>query len=390
MLRSPFLAALLWLCALPAIAADPVALPPSWPQAPQLPARAWVLLDASSVQVLAEHNADEPMEPASLTKLMTAYLVFTALQQNTLQLEQTLPVSRRAQAMEGSRMFIAPGMQPSVEQLLRGMIVQSGNDATIALAEGVAGSVEAFVERMNAQAAQMGLTAAHFANPEGMPAAEHKISARDLAQLAARLIADFPQHLHFYSERSFTFNRIRQSNRNPLLGVESGVDGLKTGHTESAGYNFIVTAEREESGLRRRLIAVILGTSNEAKRAQAGKALLDWGYSAFVLSSLIPSGKVLLTQKIFKGTQNRVQLVAEGAVLATAPRGQVQRLRAQAQLLVSPVIAPLAAGQRLGELQILYDTVPLKTMPLVAQSAVAPAGFFGSAWDALLLKFKRY
>ncbi|HET6786890.1 MAG TPA: D-alanyl-D-alanine carboxypeptidase family protein, partial [Aquabacterium sp.] len=281
------------------------------PQPPEVAARAFILQDLSSGQTLAARQADTPVEPASLTKLMTAYLVFQALQNGKLQLTQDLPVSERAwrTGMTGaSRTFIKVNSRVNVDDLIKGMIVQSGNDATTALAEGVGGTVEAFVDMMNRQAQAFGLKATHFKNPEGLTAPGHVSTARELSVIASRLITDFPNSLPYYSMKEFSYNGIRQNNRNLLLWRDPTVDGLKTGFTEAAGYCLISTAKRSTGGVSRRLLSVVVGTASPEARANESQKLLNWGYSAFDVVKLFDAGQAVSTAPVWKGAANTVKL----------------------------------------------------------------------------------
>ena len=381
MFRSLFLLALSVLVSLPARAQAP--------QPPEIAARQYILFDLSSAQVLAERAADVPADPASLTKLMTAYLVFDAIKARKLALDQKLPVSPRAWAERkagGSLMFIDPSMKPSVEELLKGMIVQSGNDAAVALAEGVAGSVEAFVEAMNRQAQAWGLKNTRFRNVTGMTEAGHQSTARDVATIAARIITDHPDFHPYYSIRQYAFNNIRQDNRNMLLGRDPTVDGMKTGYTEAAGYCLVATAVRDMPNGKRRLISVVLGTTSREARAAESQKLLNWGWQAWDAVRLFDTDKPVATVPVWKGSVDVAKLGAQGgAVFVTVPRGEGARMRTVIER-TDPLVAPLSAGQRVGTIRVLTAAgAPLASMPLVVQEPVELAGLLGRAWDALRL-----
>ena len=359
------------------------------PQPPEIAARQYILVDLSSAQVLAERAADVPADPASLTKLMTAYLVFDAIKARKLTLEQKLPVSTRAWAERkagGSLMFIDPTMKPTVEELLKGMIVQSGNDAAVVLAEGVAGSVESFVESMNRQAQAWGLKSTQFRNVTGLTEAGHQSTARDVATIAARIINDHPDFHPYYSIRQYTFNNIRHDNRNMLLGRDPTIDGMKTGYTEAAGYCLVATAVRDMPNGKRRLVSVVLGTASREARAAESQKLLNLGWQAWDAVRLFDTDKPVATVPVWKGTVNVAKLGAQGgAVFVTVPRGECARMRTVIDR-TDPLVAPLSAGQRVGTIRVLTAAgAPLAAMPLVVQEPVELAGLLGRAWDALRL-----
>ena len=340
--------------------------------------------DLTSGQVLGAYKADMRIEPASLTKMMTAYLVFGALHEGKLKLDQQVPVSVRAWRAPGSRMFIEPRRPVTVEQLILGMEVQSGNDATIALAEAVAGSEELFVEMMNREAARLGMTATHFANPTGLPDAQHYSTAADLYKLAAALIHDYPQeYARYYAVKEFRYNNITQANRNRLLWLDPSVDGVKTGHTEAAGFCMIASAKR--SG--RRLLAVLLGGLSENGRAEESLKLLNWGYQFFDSVKLYAGGQPVRSLEVWKGARNEVKVGVAKDLLVDVPKGDAGKLKAE---LVSqqPLLAPLSQGQRVGTVRVSYDGKLLREYALVALEPVAVAGVFGRAWDTLRLWLK--
>jgi len=361
------------------------------PQPPEIAARQYILLDVTSNQVLAEREADAPADPASLTKLMTAYLVFNAIRDKKLSLEQTLPISKRAwgeRKFGGSLMFIDTTMTPKVDELLRGMIVQSGNDASVALAEGVAGSVETFVEMMNKQAAAWGLKTTRFKNVAGLTEAGHQSSARDMAIIASKIIVDHPNFYPYYSIRQYTYNNIKQDNRNMLLGRDPTVDGMKTGYTEAAGYCLVASAVRELPNGKRRLLSVVMGTSSRDARASESQKLLNWGWMAWDPIRLFDAGKALATVPVWKGTQPEARLGAAEAVVVTVPKGEGDKMKTSIER-TDPLVAPLTKGQRVGTLKVVTaGGSPVANVPLVVLEPVELAGIFGRAWDAIRLWIK--
>ncbi|WP_242671279.1 D-alanyl-D-alanine carboxypeptidase family protein [Hylemonella gracilis] len=375
-----------------------VGVQPAWqtlaPQPPELAARAWLLLDLSSGQTLAASNADQSLPPASLTKLMTAYLVFEALRDGRLSLDQKLPVSDRARRQPGSRMFLEAGMRLPVDDLIKGLLVQSGNDGAVALAEGVAGSMEAFVQGMNDKARALGLDATHFANPTGLPVEGQQSTARDLGLLAQRLLHDFPEHAHYYGIRKYRYAGTppaNDSNRNLLLFRDPSVDGMKTGHVEAVGYSMVATAQREFPHLGmagapgpRRLLAVVLGAASEQARAAEAQRLLNWGYTAFEAVKLFEAHQAVLTAAIWKGRAAEVRLGRPQAIVVTVPAGLGMQLRMDV-LRAEPLIAPLREGQVTGLLRIREGERTLFEIPLLALDEVSEAGLIGQAWDALRL-----
>ena len=361
------------------------------PQPPEVAAKAYLLMDVTAGQILAAKDADEPVEPASLTKLMTAYLVFDALKAKKLTLTQTLPVSERAWKMPGSRMFIDPKMQVPVEDLIKGMIVQSGNDATIALAEGVAGSVERFVQLMNDQAKALGLKNTGYKNPEGLTEAGHTTTARDLATLATRLMHDFPEYVHYYTIKKYRYPGTpasNDSNRNLLLFRDPTVDGLKTGHTKAAGYCLVATAKRDFPNLQgRRLVSVVLGASSEAARANESQKLLNWGYTAYEAVKLFDAGKPVATPKVWKGETNELKLGRNEPIVVAVPSGTAAQVKTEIAR-PEPLIAPFRQGQAVATLKVKQGEQPLAEVPLMALEPVEEAGFLGRAWDAMRLWIK--
>ena len=361
------------------------------PQPPEVAARSYLLMDASADQVLAAREPDAPVEPASLTKLMTAYIVYDALRSKKISLQQTLPVSVRAWKTPGSRMFIDPKMQVPVDDLIKGMIVQSGNDATIALAEGVGGTVEHFVELMNQQAKALGMKNTSFKNPDGLPAPGHVTTARDLSILSARLIQDFPEDVRYYAIKKYRYQgtpTANDTNRNMLLFRDPTVDGLKTGHTDAAGYCLIATAKRDFPNLQgRRLIAIVLGATSEVGRANEAQKLLNWGYTAFEGLKLFDAGQPVLQPPVWKGTADTVKLGQTQPIVLAVPAGSGPRIKTQVAR-PDPLVAPIRKGQQVGTLKILAGDQVLREVPLVALEAVDQAGIFGRAWDAIRLWIK--
>lgn len=367
---------------------------------PKLGARAWVLLDAASGVTLAAHAADQPLEPASLTKLMTAYIVFTALSEKRIAASDVVKVSPAAFAAPGkagARMFVEPGKPVTVAELVKGMAVVSGNDAAVALAEHVAGSVPAFVARMNDEARRLGLRNTRFANPTGLPDAQHYSSAADIARLAERLLADFPQESAVFAIRELDYGGIKQANRNRLLWADATVDGLKTGQHATAGWCIVASAVREqgqgEAAFRRRLIAVVLGASSESERAQDALALLNYGWAGFDTLRLYQGQQVIATPEVWKGDRSRVNVGFGRDVFVTVPRGELQRLGAGALKStierVDPLVAPLRAGEKVGTLKVTLGERVVAEVPLVALQNVGPAGFFGRAYDAVRLMLRK-
>jgi len=361
------------------------------PQPPEIAARQYILVDLASNQVLAERDADVQAEPASLTKLMTAYLVFNAVRDKKLALEQTLPVSVRAwneRKGGASVMFIDTKMTPQVSELLRGLIVQSGNDAAVALAEGVAGSVEAFVEMMNRQAKAWGMKNTQFRNVTGMTETGHYSSARDVALVAAKIITEHPDFHPLYAIRQYTYNNIKQDNRNLLLGRDPTVDGMKTGYTDAAGWCLVTSSSREMPNGRRRLVSVVLGAASREARAAESQKLLNWGWQAWDAVRLFEPGQAVATVPVWKGDKSEARLGAPGALFVTVPKGEGGKLRTTVER-TDPLLAPLAAGQRVGSIRVETAAgTAVTSVPLVVLEPVGLAGIFGRAWDALRLWVK--
>jgi D-alanyl-D-alanine carboxypeptidase (penicillin-binding protein 5/6) len=361
------------------------------PQVPEIAARAYLLVDVTAQQVLAELDADKPIEPASLTKLMTAYVVFDALKAKKIRLDQTFPVSERAWKMSGSRMFIDPKMQVPVVDLVKGMIVQSGNDATIALAEGVGGTVDHFVQMMNAQAKLLGLKATSYKNPEGLTEPGHTTTARDLSILASRLMTDFPDYVGYYALKKYRYPGTpvaNENNRNLLLLRDPSVDGLKTGHTEAAGYCLIATAKRDAPGVgSRRLLSIVLGAASENARATESQKLLNWGYTAYEAVKLFDGGQAVVSPNVWKGRSNVLKLGRPQPIVVAVPAGMAGRIQTQVAR-PEPLVAPFAKGQNVGFLKVALDQQALVDVPLTVLEPVEQAGFIGRAWDTVRLWVK--
>ncbi len=361
------------------------------PQPPEIAARAYLLVDVTAQQTLAELDADKPIEPASLTKLMTAYIVFDALKAKKITLQQTFGVSERAWKMPGSRMFIDPKMKVPVEDLIKGMIVQSGNDATMALAEGVGGTVEHFVQMMNAQAKVLGMKSTGYKNPEGLTEPGHTTTARDLSILASRLMQDFPDYVGYYAIKKYRYPgtpAANENNRNLLLFRDPSVDGLKTGHTDAAGFCLIATANREAPGVgQRRLLSIVLGASSENARATESQKLLNWGYTAFDAIKLFDANQAVVTPNVWKGRGSQVKLGRFAPIVVAVPTGAAGRIQTQVAR-PEPLVAPLNRGQAVGALKVTLDQKPLVDVPLLVLDTVEQAGFVGRAWDSVRLWVK--
>ncbi len=370
-------------------------------QPPEVAARAYLLIDVTANQILAGKDIDTAVEPASLTKLMTAYLVFDALKSKKIDLKQTFPVSERAWKMPGSRMFIDPKMQVPVEDLVQGMIVQSGNDATMALAEGVGGTAEKFVQMMNEQAKVLGMKNTGYRNPEGLTEAGHTTTARDLSVLATRLMVDFPQYVRFYSIKHYRYPgtpAANDNNRNLLLFRDPTVDGLKTGHTDAAGFCMIATAKRDFPNLvtagaaagtpaatgSRRLLSIVLGAESENARANESQKLLNWGYTAYEAVKLFDANQAVVTPAIWKGTLATVKLGRNQSIVVAVPAGLASKVKTQV-LRNEPLLAPVTKGQQVATLRVTAGDQSVADVPLLALDAVEQAGVIGRAWDAMRL-----
>ena len=353
------------------------------PTPPALAAKSWLLIESGSGQELASQAADERLEPASLTKLMTAYLTFAALKQGTIKIDQMVTESERAWKAEGSRMFIQIGTQVKVDDLIKGMIVQSGNDACVALAEAIAGNEEVFAEMMNREAQRLGMKSTSFRNAAGMPDPQHYTTARDLAKLAGALIRDFPEdYAKYYSIKEFRYNNITQPNRNRLLWIDPTVDGVKTGHTEAAGYCLISSAKRGP----RRLLSIVLGTQSDKARAQESLKLLNYGFQFYDAVPLYTKDQVVSTLKVWKGKESTVKAGFTQDFIISVPKGFAPRLKSE---LVSkqPLMAPVSAGQVVATLRVTLDGKPYGDYPVLAIDAVPLAGIFGRAIDTMRLWF---
>jgi D-alanyl-D-alanine carboxypeptidase (penicillin-binding protein 5/6) len=359
------------------------AAPSIIPAPPKLAATGYILMDYQSGQTIAESGGAQRLEPASLTKMMTAYVVSHELQSGHISLEDRVRVSEKAWRMPGSRMFIEVGKEIPVKLLLKGLIIQSGNDASVALAEHVAGSEESFVPLMNAHAKRLGLNGTHFANSTGLPHPEHYTTPHDMALLAAAVIRDFPDHYDWYAEKSFAFNNITQSNRNLLLFRDESVDGLKTGHTEAAGYCLVASAKRE--GMR--LISVVMGTKSEKLRAQESQKLLNYGFRFYETHLLYSAAQELKEMRIWKGESESLMLGLQDELYVTVPRGQYKELNASLNV-DKTIIAPASQGQVFGAVQIRLEEQLLAERPLVALHAVRKGGVVQLIKDNVLLLFQ--
>lgn len=357
---------------------------------PTMTARSWLLLDATSGHVIASHEPDRKSDPASLTKLMTAYLAFNAIKEKRLAADARPMVSQRAYKAIGSRMFVEPASPATVDELLRGMIVQSGNDASIVLAEALAGGEEPFAQQMNREAERLGMRNTQFRNATGLPHAEHYATARDLAILANRLITDHPEYYKLYSEREFTFNKIRQPNRNRLLFIDPSVDGMKTGFTDAAGYCLIASARREQpgAGFTRRLIAVVMGASSDSVRVTESQRLLNYGFQNFDTVRAYSKGQELGSYPVWKGREVLVAGAVDQDILVTVPRAQAERIKGEVER-VEPLLAPVTQGQRIGTLRVKLGDQVLAERPVLAQATVEEAGWIGRLWDGLRLRFSK-
>ncbi|HEV7801182.1 MAG TPA: D-alanyl-D-alanine carboxypeptidase family protein [Burkholderiales bacterium] len=353
------------------------------PTPPAIAAKAYVLTDFNSGQQLVLHNANNRIEPASLTKLMTAYLTFSALRQKTLKPDQIVPVSTRAWKSEGSRMFIEPNKPVAVEELIKGMIVQSGNDACVALAEAIAGSEEVFAQMMNREAQRLGMKNTNFMNSTGLPHAQHYTTAYDLSLLASALVRDYPEYYPYYSMKEYRYNNITQANRNRLLWVDPTVDGMKTGFTDNAGYCLITSAKRGP----RRLVSVVLGTTSESMRATESQKLLNYGFQFYDTAKLYDKNQAVSTVKVWKGSSNTVKAGFPYDLFMSVPKGATEKLKASVETQ-QPLLAPIAAGQKIGVLRVQLDGKPYGEFPVVALEEVPVAGIFGRGWDSLRLLFK--
>lgn len=351
--------------------------------APDLSVSSWLTLDANSGQIISAMNPKVKIEPASLTKLMTAYVVFDAIESGQLSLDQEVHISENAWRTEGSRMFIKPNSHVKVDDLLKGVIVQSGNDATVALAEALSGSEAAFVTLMNEEAARQGLEDTNFENSSGLPGETHLTTAYDLAMLSKNLINDFPQYLHYYSQKEYTYNEIKQNNRNRLLWTDSTVDGLKTGHTSSAGYCLVATAVRDD----RRVISVLTGASGDAARTESSLKLLNWSFQNFETVKLFDAEAPVTTARVWQGTDETVGLGTSKPVYITVPRGKAKEIESIADYN-QPLIAPQIKGSSAGFIHFALGNNTLKQEELHILSDVQEAGFFGRIFDKVRMMFQ--
>jgi D-alanyl-D-alanine carboxypeptidase (penicillin-binding protein 5/6) len=359
--------------------------------APTIAAKSWILLDATSGQVIAAQDPNARVEPASLTKVMTAYVTFQALKDKKIDLNQMVNVSVKAWKVDASssKMFIDPATPVKINDLLYGLMVQSGNDAAVALAEAVAGDEAAFVALMNREAERMGLKNTHFANPHGLPSPENYSTAQDLSTLAARVIIDFPEFYKIDSVKSFTYNKITQPNRNRLLWLDPTVDGMKTGHTDNAGFCMIASAHRPNGNSgSRRLISVVLGTTSDSSRTQESQKLLNWGFQNFDTVKLYAKNQTILAPKVWKGSQANVKIGFANDVLVTVPKGVAAKLKPVLERK-DPLVAPLARNGRVGTLKMMVDGKSLLELPVVALEEVSQATIFGRAWDSMRLWFEK-
>jgi serine-type D-Ala-D-Ala carboxypeptidase (penicillin-binding protein 5/6) len=348
---------------------------------PELAVKAYLLKDFNSGTDIVSYKKDDRIEPASLTKIMTAYVTFDAIQHGQLKLEQILPVSEKAWKIEGSKMFIEPNKPVTVDELLHGMIIQSGNDASITLAIGVAGSEEQFAEMMNKQAAKLGMTGTHYMNATGLPDKDHYTTANDLATLASALIRDFPQeYKRLYSVKEYTYNKITQPNRNRLLWIDPTVDGMKTGHTETAGYCLIASSKHDST----RLVSVVLGAANEAMRATESQKLLNYGFQFYESTLVYKQFQPVSSLRVFKGQEKTVTAGVANDFYLSLPKGHYTRVKAS-MTSKQPLIAPIKAGQEIGKITFSLDGKVINEQKLVATKSVDEAGFIGRIIDSLRL-----
>jgi D-alanyl-D-alanine carboxypeptidase (penicillin-binding protein 5/6) len=352
------------------------------PPPPSIAAKSWVLYDFQAEQIVVAQNPNERIEPASLTKMMTAYLTYEAIRQKRIALDQVVPVSPRAWKAEGSRMFIEPQKPVTVGELIHGMVIQSGNDACIALAEAIAGSEEVFAQMMNQQAQKLGMKNTNFLNSTGLPDPKHFTTAYDMALLAAALIRTFPEHYKLNSQKEFRYNNITQPNRNRLLWTDPYVDGVKTGHHESAGYCLVASAKRDS----RRLISVVTGTTSEAARASESQKILNYGFQFFDTVTVYAKGQTVATLTVWKGAEDSLKIGFDRDLFVALPKGDAAKLKASMETR-QPLVAPLSAGQEVGMLKLTLEEKPIGEFPLVALQSVPAAGIFGRGIDTVRLWF---
>lgn len=353
------------------------------PSPPTLNANAYLLMDFASGRVLASKNADAPLDPASITKLMSAYAVFRAIRSGQIGMDDEVLISEKAWRTPGSRMFVEVGTRVSVKDLLPGMIVQSGNDASVALAEHVAGTEATFAEIMNQLARELGMTSTHYLNSTGLPAEGHVTSASDIAKLASALVKEFPDYYQWYSQKEYTYNGITQGNRNALLWRDESVDGMKTGYTESAGYCLVSSAKRD--GMR--LISVVLGTKSPAARANESQALLNYGFRFFQTHKLWDAGQTITDARVWKGEQDSTSLIVKEPVYITVPRGALESIQTELELPIN-IIAPLNTTDAIGSVHAKLGIDTLATAAVYSAADVPEGGLISSAWDELLLWFE--
>lgn len=356
------------------------AIPKVIPKAPAIAAKSYILLDHNSGRIIAQNNADVPMAPASITKIMTAYVVFSELEEGNIQLDELVTVSKKAWKTQGSRMFIKVNSKVTVEDLLQGMIIQSGNDASVALAEHIAGSEDTFAALMNQHAQELGMTNTNFLNSTGLPDPDHKTSAKDLAVLANALIERFPQYYKWYSTKEFTYNNITQPNRNKLLWRDNSVDGMKTGFTEDAGYCLVSSAKRNNM----RLVSVVLGTKSVNARAQESQKLLNFGFRFYESHVIYPVGKTLKNVRIYKGSSEQLPVGVAKKIAVTIPRGQYKNLKPSINIKTL-LEAPVSKGQKLGIVEIKLNGKLLTSSPLVALKTIPEGSLWQQAKDSALM-----
>ncbi|HEY1148348.1 MAG TPA: D-alanyl-D-alanine carboxypeptidase family protein [Pseudoduganella sp.] len=356
---------------------------------PTVAAKSWLLLDATSGQIIASQDPNARVEPASLTKIMTAYLTFQAVKDKKLSLDQKVNVSVKAWKVDASssKMFIDPAVPVSINDLLYGLMVQSGNDAAVALAEAVAGDEATFVTLMNREAQRMGLTNTHFANAHGLPSPENYTTAQDLSVLARHVIQDYPEFYKIDSVKEFTYNRIKQQNRNRLLWLDPTVDGMKTGHTEAAGYCMVASAHRPAGNIDRRLISVVMGTTSDSARTQESQKLLNWGFQNFDTVKLYSKGQAIQTPEVWKGAKSTMKIGFKQDILVTVPKGVAAKMKPVLERK-DPLVAPVAENSKVGSLKMMVDGKPLLELPVVALETVEQASIFGRAWDSIRLWLK--